>query len=383
MADALSDYGYNKGAASTSDGSASLTGFPSFVRLEQGTDSTGTGPGGLDPNASINGQEDIGFFDENGNPLDFYFVTFDTTNGIFEAWVRTDLVRDGNLDIQVGYGNGSTVDTVAESTLWDNVPDLLMRLSLDGDANDSTSNNHDGNLNGVTSISDGPFNHSAYDFGSGDYIDVGDANTLDLVGRNMTMLAWIRTTDTSRGGVIRKNNSSNWQPVYEIEINRSAADDYRMMNANNSTDGGVDYSLNVSGITDGTWKPLMATYDDVNTQGQMYVKGNNVASPTGNAPADDTTGALQIGRMAQATLSTTNSTSGDYIGDIAEVMLFNGVKSQAWGQAHWDMSPESNYGLFSWNASSATDTVGSVYETSSSGVKKTTSNGVFKTNASA
>lgn len=377
MADALKDYTYNKSADATSLNSASLTGFPAFVRLEEGTDSTGTGAGVLDSSASIDGKEDIGFFNESGTSLTYYWVIFDTTNGVYKAWVLTDLVRDGGQDLQVGYGSGSTDDSGTESGLWDSVPDLEARYSFEDDTTllDSTSNNHDEtSAVGPTSRSaEGQFGADGYDFdGSNDKISKDEVHTDSDWNFNgtssMTAMMWYQldTLDSSYEGFMSQWGSNG--TVFQLVTNNNH-DSYRFI----FSDGSSHYPI-VGGTppTDGsTWTHHAGTYDG-STQ-RLFADGSQVNSQSVSITLNTSTETLRFG---------VDIDSNFMDGRADEAHIYNADKGQKWIKSHYDMSPRAGYALFSWNASEKTATVSNSLKATASGGGTQASNTASSTSSS-
>lgn len=348
MPDALSDYGYNKSADATTLNSTSLTGFPAFVRLKEGTDSTGTGVPKIKSDASIDGKEDIGFFDKDGNPVDFYFTKFDTANGVFEGWVRTDLVRDGTLGLQIGYGAGSTVDEVSESTLWDGVPGLVARLSMNetGTIYDSTSNNHDEqNSNGSPQRGQsGVFGNSIY-FGDGEAIDLDtSSNTLPTGDEARSFIQWIKPDSSfgdSNGAIYGYGPTSNSDNSHWRTILNDSDEDVGIIGQSNDVKFYGNYPA-------GSWSMVGASYDPSSSEVRIFDDGGYTG---GGSPNNYNTNADNL-RIAERNYDEGES----YSGYTQELHFYDVAKSDDYMQTHWDMSPQAGYSLFSWNASETTST---------------------------
>lgn len=382
MVDQLSDYGYNKTADATSLNSASLTGFPVFVRLESGGDTTGTGPGGLDPDAQIDGIEDFGFFDENGTALDFYAVTVDHTNGVYEFLVRSDLLLDGSTQVEVGYGSGNTDDSVAVETVLDSVPDLESAYLFDGNLQDGTSNNHDA-VNGF---------NSDITFSSGQFGEAADADgdpTLDAIDSNYqndpNSFSWIGYIYPRRFTQARASNSSSHSTPNPF-VHDATSDGNDTWGVGFDENGflsfyvddgtGVRQGLGNQHSTD-SWYTFGAAYNDGGTI-DLFIDG-----------VEEHSNSLSGGKAAQggdwdflgdALNSSGQAERGYTDGKMDFLIQLNRQISQNFAEAFHRMSAHAGYSLLSWNASTSTDQPGTVKESSSSLSIKTSSSLSAKTN---
>ncbi len=230
----------------------------------------------------------------------------------------TSVTREDNSgDLGIGYRNGSEGDSLMG--FW-----RLDRVS--GSAKDYSGNGFDGTNYGSIRGANGVFSTSSYSFGgSSDYVDVADTDKLDLVGGSLTVSAWIKTSSSERGGIVRKNNLSSWNPVYELEVNNNGNGKIRFLIQDNS--GGVDF-LSSQSVNDGKWHLVTGTYDESTEEARIYIDGSLDSSTTATIADADTSGALQIGRMAQASTSTTNSDTAYFDGKIDEVRIYNRSLSQ-------------------------------------------------------
>lgn len=356
MVDALGDYVFNKSADATSLNSASLTALPSFVRLEGGGDTTGSGAGGLSSSASINGKEDIGFFDEDGNPLDYYWVNFDTSSDVYEAFVLTDLVRDGTQDLKAGYGSGSTDDSSSKEAVWDaTTADVHFNMNeTSGAMIDSTSNNRDGSINNGFDINRGVASQfqEGYDFTGGDgYVKLNGYQGIG--GSNVrTHNFWFKSNDTSltAHSWIKYGTDSNSEK-YFIRGHTQGGDVYlRIENA-----GGNYYDLSYK-LNDQNWHMLTVVFpsgaSDVGDH-KLYIDGRRPNS-TGGASQTVDTGKkfdVHIGNNIPGP-----NQHGPTDGIMDEVEIHSAELSGNRVQTKYDMSPKAGYSLFSWNASKRTST---------------------------
>jgi len=140
----------------------SVSGSPTVSKAQpiiiSGGDDSTTGNGDVVIDFSnITDERDISVFDENGNLLDYEVQSFDTTNETAVLWVYNDWVRDGTTQAQIAYGsNQANTDHQNTTGTWNhNDQNTALVQHFEGDpiqATDSSSNNNDGNVNGVSSI---------------------------------------------------------------------------------------------------------------------------------------------------------------------------------------------------------------------------------------
>lgn len=346
MVDALKDYQFKKGADATSLNSASLNGFPAFVRFEEGSDSTGQGVAVLDSNADINDKTDIGLFDDSGNPLDFYWVTFDTGNGVYEAWVSLDLVRDGTLGLQVGYGGGSTDDSSPESNLFGGYEVRHDFQETSGDAIDSTSNNRDGTVTNVNRGVSGMFG-KGYDFNASDSLVKLDGYKGTSGSTQRTAIFWFKTNTTSEisHSWIKYGALGNNGEKYYIRGNTDGGNVYLRI----ENEGGNHYDTSIP-INDNNWHMLAVVFpegaSDVRDH-DLYIDAQSPSSTSGgtqgiNTVKDDD---VHIGNSTPAN----QHSPADGVMD--EVQMIESELSADYIQTHYDMSDKGGYSLFSWNSS--------------------------------
>jgi len=89
-------------------------------------------------------------------------------------------------------------------------PGIVGLWHFDGDANDSTTNNNDGSLQGDPEYVSGMFDEALSLDGNGDYVSVPDVTTLQLTS-DMTVEAWVYISafDSDWVRVVGKGNSTN------------------------------------------------------------------------------------------------------------------------------------------------------------------------------
>jgi hypothetical protein len=83
---------------------------------------------------------------------------------------------------------------------------LVAYYPFDGNANDESSNRHDGTVNGPTLTEDRFGNaNSAYSFdGVNDFIEIANSDTLEIGYHDYTIAAWIKTAPNNNGRIFSK-----------------------------------------------------------------------------------------------------------------------------------------------------------------------------------
>lgn len=175
---------------------------------------------------------------------------------------------------------------------------------------DASGQNNTGTLNGPVWTSTGKYGGALTFDGVNDFVNVPDANSLDLT-TGMTLSAWVRPTTLG-----------NWRQVLLKE--RPNGLTYGLYgtggtgNRPNSTIsvGGVDREVNApaaSALTVNTWAHLAVTYDG--TTMRIYVNGTQVATRAQTGAMATSSNALKIGG---------NAIWGEwYAGQVDEVRVFN------------------------------------------------------------
>jgi len=176
-----------------------------------------------------------------------------------------------------------------------------------GDAIDSLNNN-DGDVFGATHNVIGRVG-TGYRFdGVNDYIRVSDNNSLDI-NNQITISAWINTTETGTMRIVNKESQSNDSDTYLLAIVSN-----KIWARINGTDG----VAGVSNVNNGLWNHIMFTYDGATMS--VYLNGKLENSASSSKVISSTDNDLFIG----AYQSTAGGTITNYFnGSIDEVGIWN------------------------------------------------------------
>ena len=154
--------------------------------------------------------------------------------------------------------------------------------------------------NGINDGDMGPFYNSsgvyggAYDFdGIDDYVDVGNDLSLNI-RNNITVSAWVKTTDIDAGPVIGKNYLGGVVPFRIFVSDTTSVNAFGVYNG--SVTGGWIQASSSTKVTDGNWHHLLGTYDSSNLI--YYIDGvqRGITPFSGNLPTND--GNVYIGKYA-------------------------------------------------------------------------------------
>ncbi|HEY6504384.1 MAG TPA: Ig-like domain-containing protein [Chitinophagaceae bacterium] len=188
-------------------------------------------------------------------------------------------------------------------------------------ATDNSGNNNNGTLtNGPAWSASGRYGSAILFDGTNDYININDANSLDLTN-GMTLEAWVNPSNLTgfKTVICKDRTTSNYTYTLAANNNTTNVNNQRpnsriRIGSNNRTvTGTTKLALN-------TWTHIASTYDG--TTMRLYINGVQVSTfaTTGNITV--TTNPLRIG-------GTTALAAQYFAGRIDEVRIYNRALSQA------------------------------------------------------
>ena len=199
-------------------------------------------------------------------------------------------------------------------TLPNNVPSngLIGWWSFDGNANDSSGNNLDGNVIGSTELTNDRFGetNSAYDFDyanasfgqQNDEIQIPYDNLLDV--NNITVSVWVYPRQyfwtgnnlNSSSSIIARWDVAPSEEVWGISFDSSSVKGL-IVNPGGGVANGSTTAVENTPLTLNQWNHIVMTYDQVNIK--LYVNGSLKATTPHNDDLNISTSGISIGERDQ------------------------------------------------------------------------------------
>lgn len=181
----------------------------------------------------------------------------------------SDLTADQNAVVALRPGNPNTEKATDERQITNG---LVAYYPFSGSANDLSGNGNNGTVYGATLAPDRFGNpNSAYSFdGVNDYIRVNYSNSLSFP-HNLTVSAWIKTTDTAGGIAHEHNGGGSGNFAFGVQNGGK----FRF---GQSYDAYYSELYDSVYVNDWTWHLLVGVFDDTNDQVKHYVDGTLVFS---------------------------------------------------------------------------------------------------------
>jgi hypothetical protein len=321
------------------EGSSDLTNFPFLIRIQDDCNLKTAANGGTVQNSS---GWDIIFVDSDGvTQLDHEIEEYDGTNGDLTAWVRIPtLPYNSDKDIYMYYGKSDLACDPSNATgVWDSSYEAVYHLN--GDVNDSTSNNRDGYNNNTGSYT--AVIEEGRSFSPVDDFDIG---TWGVSGQGLTMQAWAHFDDFDQNDprVFSKANSTSEQDhVFMLGLGGTSEQHLRMRLKTGTDDwSGTTTTVDTDDpLSSGTWYLIAGTYDGSNMR--MLVDGVEVHSTakTGNMRVNSWD--IAIGNTPGGSSSSGYSLDGK----LDEVRILSVARSDNWLRTEYNNQddPDSFYSM--------------------------------------
>lgn len=292
-----------------------LTNFPILVKLDSGVE--------IDYTKTQDSGQDIRFTDSDGTTLLKYEIEKWDETGSSYVWVKVPSIdTTGNDYIYMYYGHSDVADGQDAANVWDSNYVVVQHLSETSGVTtyDSTSNNNDGTK--VSATAPNPTTSGqidgAQDFdGSDDNINLGSGSSLEIAS-NLTMEAWIKTTDTGNNRQIICKNPIGITYSYLLSLTALKPQVYL---------GGINnagWHSSSNAIQSGEWSRITATYDG--SRVKIYI--NNSLDNT----ISDLSGSINTNSTSTVWLGLRDDYPTNYQlnGDLDEVRISNVARSAAW-----------------------------------------------------
>ena len=206
-------------------------------------------------------------------------------------------------------GGGSSVASGAPA------PGLVGAYSFDAgtgaNVTDESGNGNDGMISGATWTSGGRFGGALSFNGTNDWVEIGDAASLDLTN-GMTLAAWVKPSEGGPG----------WRTVLSKERNRLAYGLYASDDTGRPAGlvyVGDERTATGSELPPGVWSHLATTFDGVTLR--VYVNGSLSDSTAVAGSIRTSSGSLRLGGNSRG--------SRWFEGQIDEVRIYNRALSSA------------------------------------------------------
>ncbi|RZM19158.1 MAG: DUF2341 domain-containing protein, partial [Pedobacter sp.] len=254
------------------------------------------------------------------------------TTGELVAWVKTDISSAADKVIYLHYGNSGISSFQGNiNGTWKSsyvaVQHLVNGTTLS--ANDATSNQNNGTIQGPTATS-GAFDGGANFSGANQYINLGNKSSLGTAG-DFTLQAWINPSDYSTYQGILAKTSGNIPKPYDFYLMQGSGIP-QLYRGNGSVHSNVAGS---SGPTAGVWSQLVVTVSG-NTVSH-YLNGNLNGTGTLYEPGASGTDNVLIGSRADFATK--------FKGKMDEVRISNAALSANWIKTEYNnqSAPSSFY----------------------------------------
>lgn len=308
----------------TKCGSANSTDFTVLVAGTYSWLAT-VGNGGKVQNAS---GYDVAFFSDSAltTQLKHETVAYNATTGAVEYEVKVPtLTYATDAVIYIAYGDSGVSTSQADPTnAWDTYYKGVYHLP-DGTtltANDSTASPANGTLTNTPTAITGKIGGAArFVHASDQYINLGNPSKLQITS-NLTLAAWIRTTDQYQNGQIVSKDKDSGGRAYALD---TAGGDIRF-----AINGGSDLTTAAGALTANTWYYVVGVYTP-SSPSKLYINGS-VTTNGGNGPSsiNSASANVLIGRREYA------SFEQSWDGDIDEVRISATSRSADWVTAQYN-----------------------------------------------
>lgn len=299
-------------------GTSDLTDFPVLVTYATNSDLAG--------NTQADGR-DIVFVDgDRSTVLDYEIVEFDNTTGELQAWVKIPTISGTtDTDFLMFYNNsGLTADYYSDVTgTWS---DYAAVYHADDDPSDGLFDSATGTTTAIAGTDGG----TAIDSGDEVTAQIGNGvsleeaqsqfftqgDNLDIGTQDLTLQAWVNTTDANTGTVIQKGAFGN--AGYGMRVSGSGAI-YGIIH------NGTNFLALANGdVNNGVWENMAVTFDrDGNAS--TYENGNlGVSEDIATYSSDDIQGTSEL------FIGKTNGSTNYFDGSMDEMRIRFGVLTDDW-----------------------------------------------------
>ncbi|MDD3102196.1 MAG: LamG domain-containing protein [Patescibacteria group bacterium] len=239
-------------------------------------------PDGETTDAKTCGQIKTKWDGPQGSSADGYNIYRTLTDTGCNSLVDSRCQLVGHLAEGISY-NGLIAQWKMNETSWSGQSD---------EVKDSSSQDNNGTAgNGVSTVSGAKFNYGGSFAGDNDYVEVSDADDLDL-STAITLEAWVKIDTSKDNGIIAKGTSSNLRN-YEMRVNSSG-----YLSFNFYTGDWKNHTDDTTIISPNQWYHLASVFDDSSDKEvTLYVNGVKVKEFDETALLTANNETLTIGRV--------------------------------------------------------------------------------------
>jgi hypothetical protein len=242
--------------------------------------------------------------------------------------LNDDCVVD-HLDLQMASADWLKSDSVV-ATVAPDPAGLMLHYKLDGDATDSSGNNYHGIEKDGPTYVEGKFGQAIRLDGLDDYVAIQDMNYIGVGHPEVTVCAWIRTTDSGSGIIASFDRSEFWR----LETNGAGGGPGQVgWDVWSVTDNTYVDTGSIRRVDDGQWHHVAGVFDN----GTMTIYIDGGAEPS-HVSSDSTFGRDRayprygfLGANSEASYPppTGRPDGGYFEGDVDELYIYNRALSEA------------------------------------------------------
>ncbi|MFB0524496.1 MAG: LamG-like jellyroll fold domain-containing protein, partial [Phycisphaerae bacterium] len=219
------------------------------------------------------------------------------------------------------------------STVAPDPAGLVAHYTFDGNASDSSGNNYHGIEKGGPAYVDGKFGQAINLDGFDDYVAIPDVNYTGTDYSEVTVCAWVRTTDNS-GQIATFDRSENWRLEIGDFAGGAGLVGWEVWTSTGQEDTEMldnGWPANTRRINDGQWHHVTGVFD--NGTMTIYIDGNPEQPYLGGATFGrgryTRYGFLGCGSEASYPPPTGRQTGAYLEGDLDEVYIYHRVLTPA------------------------------------------------------
>ncbi|HWR27945.1 MAG TPA: DUF2341 domain-containing protein, partial [Candidatus Thermoplasmatota archaeon] len=271
--------------------------------------------------------DDIVFTNSTGSKLSHEIELFNSTTGQLIVWVNvTSLSSTQDTILYLYYGNSACANQENSAGTWASNYRMVQHLSeTTGIHDDSTTYGNDGTYHGsnqnAVGIIDGADQFIGDLVGPGDYIDCGNATSLNI-NSAITVSSWIKPDDQVNWNHLFTKGCNTPNRVYQFSIEANETIDFILNGDTTNAKATTAVSVPIN-----QWSYVTGTYDGSSIK--VYINGIERANKAYTNPINTNAVHLFIAGRVNGTGNTGPSTY-TFNGLMDEVKLSDNARSAGW-----------------------------------------------------